>query len=99
MARIDPNEAARAAAAKLPRDVWIVARTSNAEPYPCMCHVRPAHARTWKTWECSAAWCACAGRPDPQEPDCCGWRRTPADAVMAKAAWDVKKRNREELLS
>lgn len=66
--------------------VWIIAGTPISEPYPCRCQERPAWAR-----ECSAAWCPCAGRADPQTPDCCGWRFSPADHVMAKAAWDLKR--------
>lgn len=100
MARIDLDQLARAAAAKLPRERWIVARTPLGEPYPCRCHERPAWARRLATWECSAAFCPCSGRdPDGMPPECCSWRRSPADHVMAKAAWDLKKRQEEELLS
>lgn len=77
---------------------WIVARTPTAERYPCRCQERPAWARNKVNWECSAAWCPCAGRADPLEPDCCAWRRTPADVVIAKAAWDLKRRQSEEIL-
>lgn len=90
---------AREAAARLPRDTWIVTRTPLADTYPCQCHVRPAHAIGWKTWSCSPAFCPCAGRdPEGMPADCCSWRVGPEQHVMAKAAWDLTKREREELL-
>jgi hypothetical protein len=98
MARLDPNEAARVRAAALPRNRWIVTGTTTTEPYPCRCKERPLWARGRADWECSAAWCPCAGRSDPQEPDCCGWRRSPAEVVQAKAVWDLQRRQREEIL-
>ena len=94
----DADARAREAAAALPRNFWVVARTPSTEPYPCRCAERPVWARGKRDWECSAAWCPCAGRSDPQEPQCCGWRRTPADAVKAKAVWDLERRKREEML-
>ncbi len=95
MARIDPNEEARRAASVLPRDVWIIARTSTAEPYPCRCGERFSWQKV-----CSAAWCPCAGRKDPPTPECCGMRYSPADVVQAKAIYDLEKRRkeREEIL-
>lgn len=98
MVRVDPNVAARAALEALPRGRWIVARTPLEEPYPCMCSVRPTHAIGWKNWQCSPAFCACAGRSDPQEPECCGWRVSPAQVIMAKAAWELKRRAAQDLL-
>lgn len=98
MARINPDESARRLAAALPRDQWIIAGTSTAEPYPCRCKERPAHAIGWAKWQCSPAWCPCAGRTDPPEPDCCGWHVTAADVVMAKAAWELQRRARDEML-
>jgi hypothetical protein len=97
--RRDPNEVARELASQLPRDIWIVAGTPIGDMYPCQCHVRPAHARGWKTWTCSPAFCPCAGHePEGRPADCCAWRVGPAEVVMAKAAWDLKKRMEAEIL-
>lgn len=97
--RKDLDAEARERAAALPRWVWIVAGTDCRDAYPCQCHVRPLHARGWKSWTCSPAFCPCAGRdPEGQPADCCAWRVGPADVVMAKAAWDLKKRMEVELL-
>jgi hypothetical protein len=100
MIRRDPDAEARERAAQLPRHTWIIAQAPEGPetPYPCRCNDRPDWAKGWKGWECSAAFCPCAGRSDPQEPDCCGWRRSPASVVQAKALWDLKKRQEEEIL-
>jgi hypothetical protein len=63
---------------------WIIAGTAASEPYPCRCH----EARFGR---CSAAFCPCAGRTDPQNAACCAWRFSPADHVMAMAAWQLKR--------
>lgn len=90
--RRDPDEDARTRAASLPRWVWIVAGTDSRDGYPCRCS-----ERLYRT--CSAAWCPCAGQePDGRPSSCCSWRFSPADVVMAKAAWELKKRAREELM-
>lgn len=76
-----------------PVNRWVIAGTPLSEPYPCRCKERPPHARHWKSWKCSPAWCPCAGAvPLHGDPDCCGWHTTPADVVMAKAAWELRKR-------
>lgn len=80
---------------------WVIAGTPLDEPYPCRCKERPAHARGWKTWRCSPAWCPCAGAPTAGKPrDCCAYRVSPEAHVMAKAAWEleVRRRELEELL-
>jgi hypothetical protein len=63
---------------------WLVAGTPADQPYPCRCSER-------RYREGSAAWCPCAGRPDPQGPRCCGTWFSPADHVAAMAAWRIKK--------
>ncbi len=74
------------------RQKWIIAGTPVEDIYPCRCH-----ERLYRT--CSAAWCPCAGRnPDGMPPECCSWRFGPQDHVVAKAAWELKKRQEEELL-
>lgn len=75
--------------------VWLIAGTSTSDPYPCRCRERPSWAK-----RCSPAWCPCAGRPDPFDPDCCGFRYSPEEVVMAKAAWELERRRkeREEIL-
>jgi hypothetical protein len=99
MQRKDPDAEARERAAALPRWVWIMAGTDSREPYPCQCHVRPLHARGWKNWTCSPAFCPCAGHdPEGRPADCCAWRVGPAEVIMAKAAWDLKKRMEAEIL-
>jgi hypothetical protein len=67
---------------------WIIAGTPTDEAYPCRCFT---DRKPWVK-ECSAAWCPCAGRTDPQGPACCGHRFSPAAVVMAKAAWDLQRR-------
>ncbi len=63
---------------------WVVAGTPATEPYPCRCAERRGS-------RCSAAWCPCAGRPDPQGPMCCANWFTPADHVKAMAEWRISK--------
>ena len=63
---------------------WIIAGTDASDPYPCRCHER-------KGMYCSAAWCPCAGRPDPQGPQCCANRFGPAAHVAAMQEWRIKK--------
>jgi hypothetical protein len=68
--------------------IWLVAGTPVDQPYPCRCHERLGK-------ECSAAWCPCAGRPDPQGPRCCANWYGPEDHVAAMAAWRIEKMRRE----
>lgn len=68
---------------------WIVAGTDAADPYPCRCFT---DRKPWVK-ECSAAWCPCAGRADPPSPACCGTWFRPRDVVVAKAEWDLKRRD------
>jgi hypothetical protein len=63
---------------------WAIAGTAVDQPYPCRCHER-------RFEKCSAAWCPCAGRPDPQGPGCCANWFTPADHVVAMEAWRIKQ--------
>ncbi len=73
--------------------IWLIAGTPLEDTYPCRCHERLGRT-------CSPAWCPCAGYPRPGMPSwCCSYRFSPADVVMAKAAWELKRRQQEELLS
>lgn len=60
-----------------PRDVWLVARTSILDRYPCRCLER------WGP--CSAKYCPCSGRLDPVEGWCCAHANTPAVAARAQS--------------
>lgn len=67
-----------------PRGVWLIAGTRTDAPYPCRCHER-------RYEQCSAAFCPCAGRRNPQNPACCANRYGPADVVIAARDWRIKK--------
>jgi hypothetical protein len=61
---------------------WIIAGTDADQPYPCRCHEA-------RYGQCNAAWCPCAGRPDPPKTSCCGTWFAPVDVVKAKEAWRI----------
>lgn len=63
---------------------WIIAGTPLSALYPCRCHERRGKA-------CSAAWCPCAGRSDPQGPGCCAHRFTAEDHLVALREWQAKR--------
>jgi hypothetical protein len=63
---------------------WLIKGTPLDQPYPCTC-----------TGRCSAAWCSCAGRPDPQGLYCCANWNGPAEHMAAMAAWRAEKLRRE----
>ena len=67
------------------RGVWIIGGTPVGEPYPCRCHQR-------KYDRCAAMWCVCAGRPDPQNDQCCANWFGPAEVPRAQEEHDRKKR-------
>jgi hypothetical protein len=64
--------------------VWLVAGTPLDQPYPCRCGER-------RYKECSAAWCPCAGRPDPPNSQCCANWYGPADHVRAMKEYRIWK--------
>jgi hypothetical protein len=66
--------------------VWLIAGTPLDQPYPCRCSERMGR-------ECSAAWCPCAGRSDPQTRSCCAHRFGPAEHKEAMAAWRIRRMN------
>lgn len=70
--------------------VWLGAGTPLDQPWPCWCRDIPE----WAT-SCSPAWCRCAGRPDPQGPDCCANWISPAAHVQAMREWRDRKLARE----
>ena len=70
-----------------PVGVWFATGTRLGEPYPCRCHER-------KYEQCSAVFCPCAGRKDPQNADCCANRYGPAQVVQASIAYRIKKMQR-----
>jgi hypothetical protein len=76
-------EAARVAA---PRGVWLggAVGADTALPYPCRCGERRGRV-------CSAAFCPCAGRSDPQGPACCGHRFRPEDHLTALREWQAAR--------
>lgn len=59
-----------------PVGVWLIARTSTGERYPCRCGSR-----------CDPRWCPCWGRPDVHDlpAHCCAPRFQPAAAAPAAA--------------
>lgn len=63
---------------------WLIAGTPASEPYPCRCAERLYD-------RCSAAFCPCSGRPDPQGPACCAHLNTPERAALAAAEWRLRK--------
>ncbi len=70
---------------------WLIAGTPVTEPYPCRCHES-------RFGRCSPVFCPCAGRPDVQPDPCCSGRVGPVEVVIAKAAYDLKKRQERGLL-
>lgn len=71
-------------ATQVPSGTWVVARTRLEDPYPCRCHER-------KYKQCSAVFCPCAGRKDPQNSLCCANRYGPAEVVQAGIEYRIWK--------
>lgn len=63
---------------------WLIAGTDISAPYPCRCSERRGRV-------CSAAWCPCAGRSDPQGPTCCGRIFRPEDHLVALREWQARR--------
>jgi hypothetical protein len=76
-------------ATRVPPGTWVVARTRLDAPYPCRCHER-------RYDQCSAVFCPCAGRTDPQNSTCCANRFGPADVVQAGIEYRIRKMQRGE---
>jgi hypothetical protein len=75
----------------MPTGVWIAARTALDEVYPCRCdETRGSRAGGGP----HAAYCACAGRLDPQGPACCASRNTPAVTARAVAEEEARRATR-----
>lgn len=67
------------------RNVWLVAGTALAEPYPCRCF------EGRDRWACEHGRCPCWGRVDvmtaPLGPACCAWHWPGlAAALLAKTS-------------
>jgi hypothetical protein len=69
---------------------WLIAGgpAPGDGPYLCRCHERKGPV-------CSAAWCPCAGRPDPPTAGCCANWFGPAQHMEAMAEWKAKKLRKE----
>lgn len=72
-----------------PKGVWLIAGSKLGEAYPCRCHER-------KYDQCSAVFCPCAGRNDPQTTTCCANRYGPAQVVQAGIDYRIRKIQRGE---
>ena len=72
-----------------PKGVWLIAGSKLGETYPCRCHER-------KYDQCSAVFCPCAGRTDPQNAACCANRYDTAAVVQAGIAYRIRKMQRGE---
>ena len=73
-----------------PKGVWLIAGTTLLDtPYPCRCHER-------KYDQCSAVFCPCAGRPDPQTSTCCANRFGLAQVVQAGIEYRIRKMRQQQ---